>query len=99
MKKFDLKDLLKQIPVWDAPIKFKSREEVLTANEKKVLSFLRACGKQGATIKDIVENTNVKKSTVTAIIKRYSLFIKKSGEIKSRFGRAPRVYKIKTKQL
>ena len=98
MKEFNLKDLLRQIPAWNKPIKFKSREKNLTGNEKKVLSFLRACGKKGATIQDIAENTGVKFSTVNIIINRFlnTIIVKDKEEKLSRFGRKSSIYRLRT---
>jgi len=97
MKEFDLKDLLKQIPVWNKPIKFKNREKILTENEKKVLSFLRACKKKGVTIQDIAENTGVKPTTVKVIINRFlnSIIVKVKEEKLGRFGRKSNIYRLK----
>jgi hypothetical protein len=63
--------MLAEVPEWKGAVKRIPRRREFTECEKIFFSFLKACGGEGASPREIVENTGISDTGVREILQRW----------------------------
>jgi len=63
--------MLAEIPKWNEPIRRILRRDEFTEREKTFFSFLKACDGEGATLREIAQNTGISERHARDIAARW----------------------------
>jgi hypothetical protein len=63
--------LLSTVPEWQAPVRRVPLRDEFTEREKIFFSFLRACGEEGATLREVAQNTGISERHARDIAARW----------------------------